>query len=116
MGDIRPRHIARNQNCIRIVWTDGRIEHGTAASRADHHKMSRTFAVAAECKSKHDAEAKGLQQHLIVCLSFDNLLFVYPRIVDLLLMNALIAHGGGPTSVINASLAGLVEESRAHRT
>lgn len=27
-------------------------------------------------------------------------------------MNALIAHGGGPTSVINASLAGLVEESR----
>lgn len=25
-------------------------------------------------------------------------------------MNALIAHGGGPTSVINASLAGLVEE------
>jgi 6-phosphofructokinase len=31
-------------------------------------------------------------------------------------MNALIAHGGGPTSVINASLAGLIEESRAHRT
>jgi 6-phosphofructokinase len=31
-------------------------------------------------------------------------------------MNALIAHGGGPTSVINASLAGLVEESRARRT
>jgi 6-phosphofructokinase len=28
-------------------------------------------------------------------------------------MNALIAHGGGPTSVINASLVGLVEESRA---
>jgi ATP-dependent phosphofructokinase / diphosphate-dependent phosphofructokinase len=27
-------------------------------------------------------------------------------------MNALIAHGGGPTSVINASLAGLVAESR----
>ena len=27
-------------------------------------------------------------------------------------MNALIAHGGGPTSVINASLAGLVTESR----
>ena len=27
-------------------------------------------------------------------------------------MNALIAHGGGPTSVINASLAGLVEECR----
>ncbi len=27
-------------------------------------------------------------------------------------MNALLAHGGGPTSVINASLAGLVEESR----
>jgi 6-phosphofructokinase len=31
-------------------------------------------------------------------------------------MNALIAHGGGPTSVINASLAGLIEESRVHRT
>jgi 6-phosphofructokinase 1 len=31
-------------------------------------------------------------------------------------MNALIAHGGGPTSVINASLAGLIEEARAHRT
>jgi ATP-dependent phosphofructokinase / diphosphate-dependent phosphofructokinase len=31
-------------------------------------------------------------------------------------MNALIAHGGGPTSVINASLAGLIEESRACRT
>lgn len=28
-------------------------------------------------------------------------------------MNALIAHGGGPTSVINASLAGLIEESLA---
>lgn len=28
-------------------------------------------------------------------------------------MNALIAHGGGPTSVINASLAGLVAESQA---
>jgi ATP-dependent phosphofructokinase / diphosphate-dependent phosphofructokinase len=28
------------------------------------------------------------------------------------LMKALIAHGGGPTSVINASLAGLVEECR----
>lgn len=28
-------------------------------------------------------------------------------------MNALIAHGGGPTSVINASLAGLVEEARS---
>ncbi|MDQ2775479.1 MAG: diphosphate--fructose-6-phosphate 1-phosphotransferase [Acidobacteriota bacterium] len=28
-------------------------------------------------------------------------------------MNALLAHGGGPTSVINASLAGLVEESRS---
>lgn len=27
-------------------------------------------------------------------------------------MNALIAHGGGPTAVINASLAGVVEESR----
>lgn len=27
-------------------------------------------------------------------------------------MNALVAHGGGPTSVINASLAGLVEECR----
>lgn len=27
-------------------------------------------------------------------------------------MNALIAHGGGPTSVINASLAGLVAQSR----
>jgi 6-phosphofructokinase len=27
-------------------------------------------------------------------------------------MNALIAHGGGPTSVINASLAGVVEECR----
>jgi ATP-dependent phosphofructokinase / diphosphate-dependent phosphofructokinase len=31
-------------------------------------------------------------------------------------MNALIAHGGGPTSVINASLAGLIEESRVRRT
>jgi ATP-dependent phosphofructokinase / diphosphate-dependent phosphofructokinase len=31
-------------------------------------------------------------------------------------MNALIAHGGGPTSVINASLAGLIEESRARGT
>jgi len=31
-------------------------------------------------------------------------------------MNALIAHGGGPTSVINASLVGLIEESRAQRT
>jgi 6-phosphofructokinase 1 len=31
-------------------------------------------------------------------------------------MNALIAHGGGPTSVINASLVGLVEEARAGRT
>jgi len=30
-------------------------------------------------------------------------------------MNALIAHGGGPTSVINASLAGLVEECRRSR-
>lgn len=30
-------------------------------------------------------------------------------------MNALIAHGGGPTSVINASLTGLIEESRLHR-
>jgi len=28
------------------------------------------------------------------------------------MLNALIAHGGGPTSVINASLAGLVEECR----
>ena len=28
-------------------------------------------------------------------------------------MNALIAHGGGPTSVINASLAGLLEECRS---
>ena len=28
-------------------------------------------------------------------------------------MNALIAHGGGPTSVINASLRGLVEECRS---
>jgi 6-phosphofructokinase 1 len=27
-------------------------------------------------------------------------------------MNALVAHGGGPTAVINASLAGLVEECR----
>ena len=27
-------------------------------------------------------------------------------------VNALIAHGGGPTAVINASLAGLVEECR----
>lgn len=27
-------------------------------------------------------------------------------------MNAILAHGGGPTSVINASLAGLVESSR----
>jgi ATP-dependent phosphofructokinase / diphosphate-dependent phosphofructokinase len=31
-------------------------------------------------------------------------------------VNALIAHGGGPTSVINASLVGLVEESRARGT
>lgn len=31
-------------------------------------------------------------------------------------MNALVAHGGGPTSVINASLAGLVAESREHGT
>ncbi len=31
-------------------------------------------------------------------------------------MNALVAHGGGPTSVINASLAGLVEEARARHT
>jgi ATP-dependent phosphofructokinase / diphosphate-dependent phosphofructokinase len=31
-------------------------------------------------------------------------------------MNALIAHGGGPTSVINASLARLIEESRVRRT
>ncbi|MGI8962786.1 MAG: diphosphate--fructose-6-phosphate 1-phosphotransferase [Bryobacteraceae bacterium] len=30
-------------------------------------------------------------------------------------MNALIAHGGGPTSVINASLAGLIEELRVRR-
>jgi len=26
--------------------------------------------------------------------------------------NAVVAHGGGPTAVINASLAGLIEESR----
>ncbi len=31
-------------------------------------------------------------------------------------MNALVAHSGGPTSVINASLAGLVEEARARGT
>ena len=31
-------------------------------------------------------------------------------------MNALIAHGGGPTSVINASLAGLIEGSRLSGT
>ncbi|MFL6350577.1 MAG: diphosphate--fructose-6-phosphate 1-phosphotransferase [Bryobacteraceae bacterium] len=31
-------------------------------------------------------------------------------------MNALIAHGGGPTSVINASLAGLIEQSRTDLT
>jgi ATP-dependent phosphofructokinase / diphosphate-dependent phosphofructokinase len=31
-------------------------------------------------------------------------------------MNALIAHGGGPTSVINASLAGLVAESRKRQS
>jgi 6-phosphofructokinase 1 len=31
-------------------------------------------------------------------------------------MNALIAHGGGPTSVINASLVGLIDESRARGT
>lgn len=29
-------------------------------------------------------------------------------------MNAIVAHGGGPTSVINASLAGLIEGCRAH--
>ena len=29
-------------------------------------------------------------------------------------MNAIVAHGGGPTSVINASLAGLVEACRQH--
>ncbi|HLY17073.1 MAG TPA: diphosphate--fructose-6-phosphate 1-phosphotransferase [Bryobacteraceae bacterium] len=28
--------------------------------------------------------------------------------------HAVVAHGGGPTAVINASLAGLVEESRSH--
>ncbi len=31
-------------------------------------------------------------------------------------MNALIAHGGGPTSVINASLAGLVERCRDRKS
>jgi ATP-dependent phosphofructokinase / diphosphate-dependent phosphofructokinase len=30
--------------------------------------------------------------------------------------NALIAHGGGPTAVINASLAGLIEECASRRT
>jgi ATP-dependent phosphofructokinase / diphosphate-dependent phosphofructokinase len=30
-------------------------------------------------------------------------------------MNAILAHGGGPTSVINASLAGLVETCKQHR-
>ncbi len=27
-------------------------------------------------------------------------------------VNAVVAHGGGPTAVINASLAGLIEECR----
>ncbi|MBV9406234.1 MAG: diphosphate--fructose-6-phosphate 1-phosphotransferase [Acidobacteriaceae bacterium] len=30
-------------------------------------------------------------------------------------MNAVVAHGGGPTSVINASLAGLIESCRQHK-
>ena len=30
-------------------------------------------------------------------------------------MNVLVAHSGGPTAVINASLVGIIDEARRHR-
>src|SRR6202011_2787536 len=72
MRNIRSRHIARNQNRICIVWTDRGVEHGAAASRPDHHKISWASPAAPECKSENDTE-ESLPQHLIPCLSFANL-------------------------------------------
>src|SRR5215472_3412626 len=81
MGDVGSSHVTADQDCIEVVRTDRRVEHGSATPRPDDLEITRatrftiTIAIAEEEEPQERAEKEKPHPFPLLSLLFVSLSF-----------------------------------------
>src|SRR5437667_310948 len=71
VGDVSSGHVAGHKNCVWIMGADGRIEHRSAAPRAQNLEISGADAECKPCEGEDQNQMLPHFCHLILSFTFD---------------------------------------------